>query len=49
MSTYNLSDFWMNADDNAPMYDIKRFRQTHKEMLKLKFQNYAFLATQSTT
>ena len=43
MSTYNLSDFWMNADDYAAKRTSKDAEKIHKEMPMNEAQNLSFL------
>ena len=43
MCTYNLSDFWMNADDYAAKRTSKDAEKIQKEVLRMKFQILSFL------
>ena len=43
MSTYNLSDFWMNADDYAAKRTSKDAEKIHKEGPMNEVQNCLFL------
>ena len=49
MSTYNLSDFWMNADDYAAKRTSKDAEKISKEVLMIQVQKLSFLAMQTTT
>ena len=49
MSTYNLSDFWMNADDYAAKRTSKDAEKIWKEVSKYEEQILSFLAMQTTT
>ena len=47
--TYNLSDFWMNADDYAANGTSKDAEKIWKEVSKYEEQILSFLAMQTTT
>ena len=49
MSTYNLSDFWMNADDYAAKRTSKDAEKIQKEVSMYEAQKLSFLAMQTTT
>ena len=49
MCTYNLSDFWMNADDYAAKRTSKDVEKIKKEVPMIEAQNLSFLAMQTTT
>ena len=49
MSTYNLSDFWMNADDYAAKRTSKDAEKIKKEVPMNEAQKLSFLAMQTTT
>ena len=49
MCTYNLSDFWMNADDYAAKRTSKDAEKIKKEVPMYEAQKLSFLAMQTTT
>ena len=49
MSTYNLSDFWMNVDDYAAKRTSKDAEKIKKEVPMIEAQKTVFLAMQTTT